>query len=293
MIETYVIHVTKECNMKCVYCYEKDKVSTYTWEEIRSFLDDLILRSPDEFQIEFLGGEPMLRWDLIRNTYEYMERISYKTVTSYGITTNGTILNEEIMDYLYKNKKFGFNVSLDGHKFANQLRVMKDNKNSYDIAMGNLIKLLKRKINCSIHIVSHPYNVAMLYDSIVHFYDKGIRSIGIGTVEKTIGIDERYNKRFIEELNRVSIAIITGRLKDLKIGLFENVKPPEDVRCYIRDENGKLIAESYGRSGEDITTDKNYNVIRCEQKDKAVMYIEYIRRKVYDNHQNNLRMFNV
>ena len=35
-METYVIHVTKECNMNCLYCYEKDKTSTYTWEEVKT-----------------------------------------------------------------------------------------------------------------------------------------------------------------------------------------------------------------------------------------------------------------
>ena len=36
-------------------------------------------------------------------------------VTDYAITTNGTIVDEEIADYLSKNKKIRFAASMDGH----------------------------------------------------------------------------------------------------------------------------------------------------------------------------------
>lgn len=291
-MERYVIHVTKECNCDCLYCYEDDKTSIYTWEEVKELIDKIVqYRTSDEFGIEFLGGEPTLRWDLIKKSYEYMENIPDINVVDYVVTTNGTVMNEEIADYLNKNKKIRFAVSMDGHKWANQLRVFKESReNTYDKVMGNIKFLKKYGVESSVHIVSHPYNIGFLSESIDHLYKQGIKNVDIGTVEKTIKIDEDYCDRFIKELDIVSQRIVDGTYPDLNIGLFNWLKPYEDVRSYIQDpKTGKVIAESYGRSGEDITHANDYDVIRCDNKNEIGEMIYHIRKTVYDNHQRRLR----
>ena len=60
--------------------------------------------------------------------------------------------------------------------------------------------------------------------------------------------------------------MVNGNYPGLSISLFNWVKPYEDVRTYIKDESGKTIGESYGRSGEDVTIKGCQNVIRCESK---------------------------
>ncbi|MDO4720487.1 MAG: radical SAM protein [Peptostreptococcaceae bacterium] len=286
-METYVIHVTKACNCDCVYCYEKDKKSQYTWSEVQAFIDRLIEhRTEDDFCIEFLGGEPMLAFDLIRKSYEYIEGKKEIHVPNYVITTNGTIMNEEIAEYLSKNPKIRFAASLDGHIYANQLRVFKESrKNTYDKVIENIRMLRTYGIEASIHMVTHPYNVAMIADSIDILYEEGIRSIGLGTVESTMTIDEAYCERFIQECDEVSKKICSGIYKDLHISEFEWVKPISDVRSYIRDESGKVIGESYGRSGKDITHAKDYAVTRCIEQDQVSAMIHHIRKTIYDNHQ--------
>lgn len=291
-MERYVIHVTKECNCDCLYCYEQDKTSTYTWEEVKELIDKILkYRTSDEFGIEFLGGEPMLRWDLIRKSYEYLEGIKEVDIIDYVITTNGTIMNEEIADYLSKNKKIRFAVSMDGHKWSNQLRVFKESrKNTYDKVMENINFLKRYGVESSIHITSHLYNIGFLSESIDHLYKQGIRSIDVGTVESTMKIDKEYCDRFIKELDLVSQKIIDGTYHDLQIGLFNWLKPHDDVRSYIKDpKTGKVIAESYGRSGEDITHSKDYEVVRCDYKDDVSEMIYHIRKTVYDNHQRRLK----
>lgn len=273
-------------------CYEQDKTSTYTWEEVKELIDKILqYRTSDEFGIEFLGGEPMLRWDLIRKSYEYLEGIKEVDIIDYVITTNGTIMNEEIADYLSKNEKMRFAVSMDGHKWSNQLRVFKDSrKNTYDKVMENINFLKKYGVESSIHITSHPYNIGFLSESIDHLYKQGIKNIDVGTVESTIKIDKEYCDRFIKELDLVSQKIVDGTYPDLHIGLFEWLKPYEDVRSYIKDPvTGKTIAESYGRSGNDITHTDDYEVVRCDYKDDVSEMIYHIRKTVYDNHQRRLK----
>ncbi|MDD3263542.1 MAG: radical SAM protein [Candidatus Nanoarchaeia archaeon] len=289
-METYVVHVTKECNCNCLYCYEDDKTSKYTWKEIKEFLDNLIkYATSKEFHIEFLGGEPMLKWDYIKKVYNYIEKERKDVrVSSYTITTNGTIMDEEIAKYLKENPKLHFAISMDGHAYANQFRIFKDGVNTYNKVMENIKILQKNDIDFGIHIVSHLYNIAFLSESIFHLYSKGVKSIDVGTIEKTMKIDEEYCNRFIKELDIVSQKIVDGTYPDLHIGLFGWVKPKEDIRSYIRDSTGKVVGESYGRSGEDITHKDVYNTLRCTQQTPISEMIYYIRKTVYDNHQIRL-----
>ena len=295
-METYVIHVTKKCNMKCLYCYEDDKTSSYTWEQIKEFIDNLIkYRTSDVFSIEFLGGEPMLEWDFIQKAYEYIE-IEYNkvvNVTGYTITTNGTIFNDHIMRYLKDNKKISIAISLDGTKWANQLRILKENNhNSYDVVVNNIKKLHENDLHVNVHIVTHPFNVAFLEESIEHLYSIGIKDIGIGTIESTMKIDEKYCESVVKKLNNISRKVVEGSLEGLSLDLFSWVKPLEDVRSYIRDKDGKVVGESYGRSGSDISKqDSIYNIDRCENKDDIAMMIYNMRREVYLNHKKNEKLY--
>jgi sulfatase maturation enzyme AslB (radical SAM superfamily) len=284
MLERYVIHVTKQCNCNCFYCYEDDKTSEYTWEEIKILLDNIVKHNK-RFNIEFLGGEPVLRWDLIVKVYEYLEYTPDITVPEYAITTNGTILNENIISYLKNNKKIHWAASVDGHKTANQLRVFKDGKNTLDVVMANLNELQKNNICCSIHMVTHPYNVGYLSDSVDYFYRQGVRNIDLGIIEKTIKIDEEFCKRYLAETKIISARMKNGDYPDLHFGPFEYLKPKADVRTYIKDKNGKTLAESYGRSPGDITDTDAYQNNKCTEKTNIGEMIFNLRKNTYEMHR--------
>ena len=193
----------------------------------------MLLRHPTRWEDPSL---PRIEINPTTGAYEYLESISEIKVNDYVITTNGTILTEEIADYLSKNRKLRFAISMDGHKFSNQLRVFKvSRKNTYDKVMENIELLRKYNVEPSIHITSHLYNIAYLESSINHLYNKGIRDIDVGTIESTMKIDEEYCNRFISELDIVSQKIIDGTYSGLQIGLFNYLKPHSDIRSYIKE----------------------------------------------------------
>ena len=291
MLERYVIHVTKQCNMDCFYCYEDDKTSTYKLEEILSIADKIAANCKDErFGIEFLGGEPMLNFEAIKEVYKLLEEKYPNRVSDYAITTNGSILPEEAKEFLKNNPKVFFAISIDGTPWANQFRYFKGGQSSWNEVMENLRWCVKN-VTFGIHIVTHPFNVANLYSSVCFMYDEGVRNIGVGTIEKTMDIDDRYCNRFVHEMTNVSKSICSGRLSGLYIDLFENVKPTSDVRTYIKDETGKTIAETYGRSEHDIReADTEYDIIPTTSNMSNV--IESLRKCVYDNHQYFLSLRN-
>lgn len=281
-MERYVIHVTKKCNLNCLYCYEKDKTSEYTWEEIKSLIDN-ICNYNKEFSIEFLGGEPMLRFDLIKQTIQYL-KTKEVFVNDYIITTNGTIINKELIDLMKENDNISFSVSIDGGYFANQLRITKDNKNSFDLVMKNIKELQSHGIIPSVHMVSHPFNVGLIAKSIDLFYNNNIKYIGVGIIESTIDITEEYCKEWVKQMKYVSNKIKNGDYKDLYISELEWLKPLNDKRYYIKDGNGKIIAETYGRVENDITKSDIYNSIPTGSS--RADSINSMRFEVYNYHQN-------
>lgn len=265
-MERYVIHITKQCNMSCSYCYEKDRKSTYTWEEIEALCKNIIENNKKgiKYSIEFLGGEPCLAFNYIKNAIEYFKENDPEHCNHFIITTNGTILNDKIANLLKENPNLCFSISLDGIPEANKYRLMNNNKESYDIVAYN-IKCLQKIYNIpskqlSVHMVTHPLNSKYIYDSIKDIYDMGIRSISVGTVEGSIGLSENYKEQFISEMKKVADNILHGELSGLYIDLFESFNPDKPKgRIYIRDKNGKMICESYAEAEDDITKTDIYD----------------------------------
>lgn len=124
-MQRLILQVTQRCNFSCRYChkiYSKSarfvsEKSDMTWDIAKQSIDFFIKHSQDSetVHIYFYGGEPLLNIALIKNVVEYTElRINTKEVI-YHITTNGSLLTEEIILFLAKYK-FKVAVSLDGNK---------------------------------------------------------------------------------------------------------------------------------------------------------------------------------
>lgn len=50
----------------------------------------------------FYGGEPLLEFELIRKCVHYAQSIMPGKEIEYSMTTNGTLLNKEVIEYLVK-----------------------------------------------------------------------------------------------------------------------------------------------------------------------------------------------
>lgn len=286
-LETYVIHVTKKCNMKCLYCYETNKNSEYDLESLLILSYKIAENAKDQkYNIEFLGGEPMLAIDKIEEIINFFNT-KYNNVNEFIITTNGTILNDKLFQLMNQNKNLIFAISIDGTKLMNQLRITKDEQNSFDIVVKNIKTLLSTISDAServtIHMVMHPYNIAYLNDGIEYFYNLGIRCFGLGIVESTIMIGKEFAQRYILEMCNLSIDIINGKYPNIYISELEALKPKEDIRTYLKDENNIIVAESYGRIEYDITKTKDYKI---EQPSSNIEdFIYSIREVVYNQYQ--------
>lgn len=116
-----LIMATNACNLCCKYCYESNKnAPSMNVDSIKKQIElELRLRSTHykQFIINFHGGEPFLVFDKIRQIVDWADTKLKDFQINYTATTNGTVLNDDIRNWLIVNKKrFIPILSIDGPK---------------------------------------------------------------------------------------------------------------------------------------------------------------------------------
>lgn len=159
------LELTERCNLRCKYCIYNEGQGGYrnfgnrdmTYEIAKQGIDDLIENSGDDsIYVGFYGGEPLLKFDLMKRCIDYCGTISGKDIT-YAITTNGTLMTNEIAQYFAKlGRKIHITLSLDGPQAINdKYRVYKNGKGTFsDVLKGlkNLLEAFKDKDTLSLGI---------------------------------------------------------------------------------------------------------------------------------------------
>lgn len=160
-----IINPTMNCNFKCWYCYEthiKDsKMDQTTIESTKRLIDKVIKTQKNikSFHLSFFGGEPLLYFDkviaqILPSAYELCANNHVQFTSS--MTTNGLLINDNVIDI---SKKYGlrsFQITLDGNKEQhNKIRFISEERGSYNKIISNIILLAKAnlivnlRINCS------------------------------------------------------------------------------------------------------------------------------------------------
>ena len=169
-----ILQVTQGCNLKCSYCVFANESSrafrnhsnvNMTWDIAKTAIDYYFEHSIDsiEHTIAFYGGEPLLAFDLIKKIILYVEEEYRVYPVNYSLTTNGTILNDDIIKFFSKYK-VDIMVSLDGPQKIHDTnrRFSSDGSGSYKKIMKNLelFKQIDEEYYSSIHFntVINPYN---------------------------------------------------------------------------------------------------------------------------------------
>ena len=178
----YIIHLTENCNLNCAYCYEKkkDKTKDISFENIKKIIDYEANQKHKKTRIIFYGGEPLLKKDLIKATIEYINSKKCKTKFSYGITTNGTLLDDEFLEYMKRSNFDSIGYSIDGDMASHDLnRCTIDGKGTYNIVKENAKKVLNYFDQATAMMVVTKNNLSMLSASVRNIIDIGFKVINI------------------------------------------------------------------------------------------------------------------
>lgn len=175
-IKAITLNVTNECNLRCSYCFEKNKCSSYmdtmTAEKILRFTYDRFIETRDnvneKFNISFFGGEPLLNFDLIQDI------VSKNLDANYYITTNFVAVSDEMLQ-VFQDYDFGILVSIDGIKEIHD----KNRCNSYDRVVANIKRAIEYglHLNLEARITITPEDVSHLFEATKNVFELGIDNI--------------------------------------------------------------------------------------------------------------------
>ncbi|MGE3755822.1 MAG: radical SAM protein [Planctomycetota bacterium] len=187
-----MLFMAQSCNLRCTYCYGiegnyVDKGEKMSPETAEAAVDYLMLNSPQRrhFYIYFFGGEPLLNFETIQHTVKYARQraAELRKTVEFGITTNGTLLSDKVVDFLVQ-EDFQICVSMDGSPEGHDVnRPTKGGSGSHRHVLAGIRKLqavCKRpgqlKIRATMSHQNHdPLAISRYFDA------SGITNYGIGT----------------------------------------------------------------------------------------------------------------
>lgn len=158
-----ILDITEECNLRCKYCsysghypfrrsHSKSSMTLDTAFKAVDFFYSRTEKSPI-IRIDFYGGEPLMEFDKIVKIVDYSESMFKGTdkIRSYEFTTNGTLLNEEVIDWLSRLLKRDKNISsrvavtLNGpEELHNSYRIYKNGRGSHGKIIKNLMRFAEK-----------------------------------------------------------------------------------------------------------------------------------------------------
>ncbi|WP_455104930.1 radical SAM protein [Peptostreptococcus sp.] len=283
----FTIFVTQKCNLRCKYCYEdnldrRDDMSVETADKVIKFiLERLTEKNIDRpLVIIFHGGEPLLNFDLVKYIREELENKVSDRKIIYHMTTNGTLINDENIDFLCKKIDF-LSVSIDGVKKINdENRIFSDGSGTYDIVIKKLKSVLSRNKNIRIRMTITPETASDICKSITEIVNLGLTDIVVSMDYKSTEWENRHI-----EIIRMELMKLLSRKKNLKkayinlIDLYSlNVKKGAcfgGVVSYAIDVNGDLYPCTVCVGHKDMVIGNVHNnKVISEREIFAINYID-------------------
>lgn len=177
-VEMLILELTERCNLRCKYCiYQEDNKSYRTYGEKEMTLDiakkaidflvshSVAVDKETKLKLTFYGGEPLLKFDLIKECVEYAKIVSPDRQWFFSMTSNLTLLTDEMCEWFAKNK-FAITVSLDGDQETHDSqRVFPNGNGSFEIVVRNMKKLVLLYEEQDRHLISINSVITPPYDT--------------------------------------------------------------------------------------------------------------------------------
>ncbi len=212
-LKTLILHVAEACNLQCSYCYHAEKGERA--QPPRKMSREVAFRAVDflfersgglqDLVLVFFGGEPLLNFEIIKEIagYARTEAAASGKRISFAITTNGTLLTPEIVDFLQK-QDVSITVSLDGSpELHDRYRRFHDDRPSYGVILPRVQHLIdrsrKRPVAARVTVVDEPERVPETLDHLL-----GLGFVEVGFAPVTTGHPEyRLSEQQMDELLKV------------------------------------------------------------------------------------------
>ncbi len=152
---TLFLMPTIGCNFCCPYCFEgKKKNVSMDVKTIQNTIRFLNNSSAKKLSLHWYGGEPLLRFDLMKEIHEGITKGTSLELISNSIITNGYLINNDVLDFFKSTNMDKIQITLDGEKASHdKKRYLKDGLGrTFDQIISNIKLLSKQLPKCHIYV---------------------------------------------------------------------------------------------------------------------------------------------
>lgn len=198
ILKSLCLHVAHDCNLRCGYCF----ADTGDFGGHRALMSKEVAQKAIEFaikgskkrhnlELDLFGGEPLMNMPVVKFIVDYVRKREKETGKNIKLTltTNGTLLTDEIVTYLNDNRVM-LVLSLDGSKKTHDhMRPYPGHLGSFDKAVEGFKKVIesRRGRNYYLRGTYTHYNP--------HFADDVLAMLEVGSeisMEPVVGTNEPY-----------------------------------------------------------------------------------------------------
>ena len=192
-IKAVCLNIIHGCNLRCKYCFADEgeyhgHKGVMDIDTAKKAIDYVVKRSGPRrnIEIDLFGGEPTMIMDTIKEIIAYAREHEkeWKKNIRFTMTTNATLLNDEMMEFM--DKEMGnIILSLDGRKEVNDnLRIKVDGSGSYDDILPNIKKMIDKRTEGKMYFVRGTFTRANtdFYEDVKAMVNEGFREISIEPV---------------------------------------------------------------------------------------------------------------
>lgn len=270
------LNLTPACNLKCTYCFaqggdygQQGKLNMD--EDIIPNIEALIrnnITKSRKVRFEYFGGEPLLNFKLIKKILDFCDKFSKEDNIEFihRISTNLTVINEEIIDALGKNN-FIISISIDGTRnVQNCLRPFKNGEGSFDKIMENIKRIREKypniKMVARMTLAQKDYS---MWDNLkelisTNYFDYA--SIYPASIKSEDGSPYKYY--FDEEIKQQFEYVLEHYNQLLECSArFKGILEVEKILDEIL--NGKISVSHCGAGGTYCTISSDKTIVTCHR----------------------------
>ena len=244
LITSAMLVLTHRCNLRCRYCFVNQKPESMSLEtafDAVRFLIHNAEQSGDVPQINFFGGEPMLMWDSIIVPLTTWIRSEYKKPFQIGMTSNGTLLNDDRIQFL-KDYRINLLFSIDGAKPTQDYnRPYHNGKGSFDSLADIIPKVASNFRSATFRSTVIPPTCHHVFENIMFAKESGFNHFYI-----VPNVFEKWT-----EEHKIILKGELDKYVDYYIDEYHNARTPiafstlEDAFLDIKRINGAITANQY------------------------------------------------
>ena len=207
---TFCIDVSDACNLRCDYCFNKDKTGkTIKIEDAIAYLEKMFAAYPngEKYFVDMSGkGEPLLALKMVLEIADWCKRkqdqIRREVLPQF--VCNGTLLTPAVAELLQR-RGILFGVSLDGDKTVHDMH-RKDSlgKPTFDAILKNVKGIKFRDyIGCASTLTKDVFPLVETIDSLLPYF----KTLSFRPARGEMGFDKTAEKKWEWEYERLGFRL--------------------------------------------------------------------------------------